>query len=455
MTNQHYDLIAIGGGSGGLAVAEKAAMFGKRVAIIEAGRLGGTCVNTGCVPKKVMWYAAHIAHAIHDAPAFGFKLQIDKFDWAQLVNERDAYVKMINDYWDGYVKDLQIDVIQGWAKFTGPHELMVNEERRYSAEHIVIAAGGRPFVPDIPGAELGITSDDFFALREQPAKAAVIGSGYIGLEFAGMLRAMGSEVCLFARGPRILRNFDSLIGDTVLDNAQHQGIRFHMPFELERFVREEGKLAVKARNGIMESGYDSIIWAVGRTLNTDTLNLQAAEIIQREDGVIPTDEYENTNVPGIYALGDINGKSALTPVAIAAGRRLAERLFNAQPERHLDYTNIPSVVFSHPPAGSVGLSETAAREQYKKITRYTTQFTPMRYALCPTGNKTAMKLVCAGKEERVVGIHMVGDGVDEMLQGFAVAVNAGLTKADFDNTVAIHPTSAEELVTLKAPDPEH
>ncbi|MGV6816973.1 MAG: glutathione-disulfide reductase [Thiotrichales bacterium] len=450
---QHYDLIALGGGSGGLAVAEKAAMFGKRVAIVEAGKLGGTCVNTGCVPKKVMWYAAHVAHAVHDAPAFGLQADLTGFNWNKLVTGRDAYVKMINDYWAGYVKDLNIDWIEGWGKFTGPHSIEVNGQS-YTADHIVIATGGRPIIPDLPGADLGITSDGFFDLKEQPEKVAVIGSGYIGMELAGVLNALGSEVCLFARSDRVLRSFDPLISETVVENSKLQGINFHLSFPFDKLEQLDGKLAVHGKDGREIGGYDCIIWAVGRHLNSDGINLEATGVKVLPDGFVPSDEFEQTNVPGIYSLGDLNGKSALTPVAIAAGRRLAERLFNHQPQRKLDYSNIPTVIFTHPAAGTVGLTETQAREQYEQVSIYSTQFTPMRYALSPQGNKTAMKLVCAGAEESVVGIHMVGDGVDEMLQGFAVAVKAGLTKTDFDDTVAIHPTSAEELVTLKVPDPD-
>lgn len=450
---KHYDLIALGGGSGGLAVAEKAAMFGKSVAIIEGGKLGGTCVNTGCVPKKVMWYAAQVAHAVHDAPAFGLQAELKRFDWNKLVTGRDAYVGMINDYWAGYVKDLNIDWIEGWGKFSGPKHIDVGDET-YTADHIVIATGGQPIVPDIPGAELGMTSDDFFELRELPRKVAVIGSGYIGMELAGVLNSLGSEVCLFARSDRVLRSFDPLISETVVENSEFQGIRFHLSFPFGRLDMKDGKLAVHSTDGREIGGYDCIIWAVGRQLNAYGINLDATGVEVQPNGIVSSDEFEVTNVPGIYSLGDLNGKSALTPVAIAAGRLLAERLFNNQPERKLDYSNIPTVIFTHPAAGTVGLTEAQAREQHDKVSIYSTRFTPMRYALSPKGNKTAMKLVCVGEEEKVVGIHMVGDGVDEMLQGFAVAVKAGLTKADFDNTVAIHPTSAEELVTLKLPDPE-
>lgn len=451
--NRHFDLIAIGGGSGGLAVAERAAQYGKRVAIVDAGRLGGTCVNNGCVPKKVMWYAADLAHAVDDAGDFGIPASRSKTDWARLVEGRERYIGRINNYWNGHVEDSRITRVRGQARFLDSQHVAVDGEV-YSAEHIVIATGGRPIVPRVPGAELGVTSDGFFALTEQPHRVAVIGGGYIGVELAGVLKALGSEVTLVALEDRVLELFDPMVGEVLMAEMRRQGIDLQMAFEVSGLARTENGIAIEGASGERLDDYDLVIWAVGRAPNTAGLDLPAAGVDVLANGVVPTDGYQNTNVPGVYAIGDITGRKPLTPVAIAAGRRLADRLFGGKPGAKVDYDNIPSVVFAHPPVATVGLTEPEARERFEKVTVYKTEFTPMRYALSRHGVKTAMKLVCAGVEEAVVGLHLIGGNVDEMLQGFAVAVKMGATKADLDSTIAIHPVSAEELVTLKTPEPD-
>lgn len=451
--NTHFDLIAIGGGSGGLAVAEQAARYGKRVAVVETAKLGGTCVNNGCVPKKVMWYAANLAHAVDDANAFGIPAQRGETDWAKLVAGRQHYIRRINQYWDGYVDDSGITRISGSARFINAKSIEVDGET-YTAEHIVIATGGRPIVPPIPGAELGISSDGFFDLAALPKKVAIIGGGYIGVELAGVLRALGSEVTMVALEDRVLELFDPLISDVLMTEMRKQQIDLHMGFQVAGLTQGVDGIALGAANGDQLTGYDCVIWAVGRAPNTRELDLAAAGVDVLANGIVPTDDFQNTNVPGVYAIGDITGRTPLTPVAITAGRRLADRLFNAMPQAKVDYDNIPSVVFAHPPVGTVGLTEQQARDRHTRITVYQTHFTPMRHALSAHGITTAMKLVCAGEAQRIVGIHLIGDNVDEMLQGFAVAVKMGATKADFDSTMAIHPISAEELVTLKTPEPE-
>lgn len=451
----HFDLIAIGGGSGGLAVAERAAQLGQRVALISAGPLGGTCVNNGCVPKKIMWYAAHLASAVGDAPGFGVNASLQGIDWPALVQGRDHYVATINEYWDGYAESQGVTVIRGSARFTRPKAVEV-EGVEYTADHIVIATGGRPIVPRVPGAELGITSDGFFALRQQPKRVAVIGGGYIGVELAGVLRALGSEVAVVALEKRLLEVFDPMVGLVLGEEMEKQGVAMHLGTQVSGLERAmDGTVSINAVGGKTLKGFDTVIWAVGRSPNTAALDLAAAGVEMRPNGIIPVDDYQNTNVPGIYAVGDVTGRVPLTPVAVAAGRRLAERLFGGRPERKLDYDLIPSVVFAHPPVGTVGLTEPQARERYGNAVKvYQTAFTPMRFALAAHTQTTAMKLVCVGEDERIAGIHLIGEGVDEMLQGFAVAVKMGATKAQFDDTVAIHPTSAEELVTLKAPRDE-
>lgn len=451
--NKHFDLITLGGGSGGLAVAEQAAHYGRRVALIEARKLGGTCVNNGCVPKKVMWYAAHLAHAVDDANGFGIPARRGTTDWKKLVAGRDAYIHRINRYWEGYVKDSGISHIHGTARFIDSHTVEVDGEL-YSAQHIVLATGGQPIIPPVPGAELGITSDGFFELTEQPNKVAIIGAGYIGIELAGMLRALGSEVTLVALEERVLKTFDRMISDGLLREMRKQGIETYLSFQVTRLEKTQQGIALHAAQGQRLDGFDTVIWAVGRRPNTENLGLDKAGVATMSNGIVPTDAYQNTNVPGIYAVGDITGRSPLTPVAIAAGRRLADRLFGGQADSRVDYDNIPSVVFAHPPVGTVGLTEQQARAQHHQVTVYQTEFTPMRYALSAHGMSTVMKLVCVGERQRIVGIHLLGDNVDEMLQGFAVALKMGATKADFDRTIPIHPVSAEELITLKTPEPD-
>ncbi len=448
--SKHYDLIAIGAGSGGLSAAERGAMYGKKCAVVEMAKVGGTCVNIGCVPKKVMWNGAHIAHAVRDALDYGFDLQVNGFDWGKLVAAREGYINGITGWYGNYLKDSNIDFIQGKARFHDAKTLEVNGEL-YTADHIVIAPGGAPITPAIPGAEHGLTSDGFFALTEQPGRVAVVGGGYIAVELAGLLNALGSEVDLLLRGQHFLAGFDDMLRDTLMEEMVEAGVNILPNIALERVEKgADGLLTLHGSGGHTLSGFDTLIWAVGRAPLTADLNLEAAGLRADSRGFIPTDEFQNTQVPGIYCVGDATGRAQLTPVAIAAARRLGDRLFNHQSERKLDYTNIPTVMFSHPPIGTVGLTEEEARKLHGDAVKvYQTRFTPMYHAFTQHGSKTAMKLVCVGAQEKVVGVHIIGLGADEMLQGFAVAVKMGATKADFDNTVALHPTSAEELVTMR------
>ncbi len=447
---KHYDLIAIGGGSGGLSVAERAASYGAKCAVVERGPLGGTCVNVGCVPKKVMWYGAQIAHQLHNVGDYGFEVERKGFNWTKLVDKRDAYIDGINEWYHTYLADSDVDELIGHARFIDAHTLEVGGER-YSADHIVIATGGRPLVPDIPGAELGITSDDFFELESQPRHVAVIGAGYIAVELAGVLRALGSEVTMFLRKEQLLRSFDAMLRENLMEEMLEDGINIHPRNQVEALKKDEdGTLSLYCDHGRITEGFDCVIWAVGRVPNTDDIALENTGVERDAQGYIPTDAFQNTNVPGVYAIGDITGRAPLTPVAIAAGRRLADRIFDGRAERKLDYDIIPTVVFSHPPIGTVGLSEEQAREQHGEAVKiYQTRFTAMYQVMTRRKVHTAMKLVTVGAKEKVVGCHIIGDGADEMLQGFAVAIRMGATKKDLDDTVAIHPTSAEELVTMK------
>jgi len=448
---KHYDYLAIGGGSGGIASINRAAMYGKKCALIEAKDLGGTCVNVGCVPKKVMWHAAQIAEAIHQyGPDYGFDTTLNHFDWDKLIASRTAYIDRIHTSYDNVLGKNKVDVIRGFATFVDAHTVEVNGEI-ITADHILIATGGRPSHPAIPGAEYGIDSDGFFALPALPKRVAVVGAGYIAIEIAGVVKALGAETHLFVRKHAPLRNFDPLIVDTLLEVIKNEGPMLHTQAIPQSVVKNaDNSLTITLEDGRSET-VDCLIWAIGREPANDNINLQAAGVELNEKGYIKVDKFQNTNVPGIYAVGDNTGAVELTPVAVAAGRRLSERLFNNKPDEHLDFSNVPTVVFSHPPIGTVGLTEPQAREQYgdDQVKVYTSSFTAMYTAVTSHRQPCRMKLVCAGADEKIVGIHGIGFGMDEMLQGFAVALKMGATKKDFDNTVAIHPTAAEEFVTMR------
>ncbi|NQZ79839.1 MAG: glutathione-disulfide reductase [Colwellia sp.] len=448
---QHFDYISIGGGSGGIASANRAARLGKKAAIIEVGPMGGTCVNVGCVPKKAMWYAGQIADALHYAADYGFKAPLQSFDWSTLVKNREAYIERIHAAYQRGFDNNDVTIINGFATFVNKNTIDVNGTL-YTADHITIATGGRPSIPNIEGAEYGIDSNGFFALTEQPKSAAVIGAGYIAVELAGVFHALGTKTHLLVRKEKPLRGFDDMLSDTLVEQMAKHGPTLHtqsIPTRIEK--HSDGLLTVHLENGNSVGPVECLVWAIGREPANDKINLAAAGVEVDERGFIPTDKYQNTNVSNIYAVGDNTGRAQLTPVAVAAGRRLCERLFNNKPYEHLDYTNIATVVFSHPVIGTVGLSEKDAIAEYgdEQVKVYNSQFTALYQALTEDyRDPTRMKLVCIGKEEKIVGIHSIGFGSDELLQGFAVAMKMGATKADFDNTVAIHPTSAEEFVTL-------
>ena len=449
---RHYDYLAIGAGSGGIASANRAAIRGAKAAVIEAKAVGGTCVNVGCVPKKVMWYGAHIAEAIKYSPAYGFDVQQQGFDWATLVRNREAYIERIHAAYQRGFASNGVELIEGFATFVDKNTVEVNGER-ITANHITIAVGGRPSRPDIPGAELGIDSDGFFALTEQPKKAVVVGAGYIAVEIAGVLHALGSDTHLLVRKDRPLRNFDADMTDALLERMKQDELQLHTHTEVSKIeAGSDGRLTVYLNDGGMLLNVDCLIWAIGREPATDAIKLEAAGVTTDDQGFIRTDAYQNTNVPGIYAVGDITGEAQLTPVAVKAGRMLAERLFNpAMPDAKMDYRLIPTVVFSHPPIGTIGLTEAEAKAEYgdANIKVYRSSFAAMYNAITPHRAMSTFKLVCAGEEEKVIGLHGIGEGMDEVLQGFAVAMKMGATKADFDATVALHPTSAEEFVTMR------
>ncbi|WP_217515903.1 glutathione-disulfide reductase [Vibrio metschnikovii] len=448
----HFDYICIGGGSGGIASANRAAMYGAKVALIEAKDLGGTCVNVGCVPKKVMWHGAQIAEAMQlYAKDYGFDVKVNGLDWSKLIESRQAYIGRIHQSYDRVLGNNKVQVIRGFARFIDAKTIEV-EGKHYTADHILIAVGGRPTIPNIPGAEYGIDSNGFFELTEQPKRVAVVGAGYIAVEIAGVLHALGTETHLFVRKESPLRSFDPMIIDTLTEVMKTEGPTLHTHSVPKQVVKEaDGSLTLHLENG-QSCNVDTLIWAIGRHPATDAINLAATGVATNEQGYIKVDQYQNTNVAGIYCVGDImEGGIELTPVAVKAGRQLSERLFNNKPEAKMDYDLVPTVVFSHPPIGTIGLTEPDAIAKYgaDQVKVYTSSFTAMYTAVTSHRQPCKMKLVCAGPEETVVGLHGIGFTVDEMIQGFAVAMKMGATKADFDSVVAIHPTGSEEFVTMR------
>lgn len=423
-------------------------------------------MKPSCVPKKVTYNAAALAEAIHDAKAYGFSVeQTAPFDWSSFKTKRDAYIKRLNGIYERNLNNDKVDYLHGWARLVSKNQAEVtlddNSKVLVNAKKILVAVGGKPTIPpEIPGAEYGTNSDGFFDISTQPKKVAIVGAGYIAVEFAGMFNALGTETHLFIRHDTFLRNFDPMIQESVTKEYERLGVKLHKRSQASKVEKDSnGKLTITYKddqgNESVVSDVDNLIWAIGRTPETKNIGLEEAGVKLGEKGHILVDEYQNTAVDNIYALGDVTGEVELTPVAIAAGRRLAHRLFGG-PEfanLKLDYNNVPSVVFSHPEVGSIGLTEPQAIEKYGKdnIKVYKTSFTAMYYAMMEPEQKgpTNYKLIVAGPEEKVIGLHIMGLGSGEMLQGFGVAVKMGATKADFDSCVAIHPTSAEELVTLK------
>lgn len=425
-----------------------------------------TNIMYSCVPKKVTYNAAALAEAIHDSKAYGFSVEeTAPFDWSTFKTKRDAYIQRLNGIYERNLNKDEVDYVHGWARLTSKNqaEVTLDDQSKVliNAKKILVAVGGKPTIPpEIPGAEYGTNSDGFFDISTQPKKVAIVGAGYIAVEFAGMFNALGTETHLFIRHDTFLRNFDPMIQESVTKEYERLGVKLHKRSQASKVEKDSnGKLTVTYKddqgNESVVSDVDNLIWAIGRTPETKGIGLEEAGVKLSEKGHIVVDEYQNTAVDNIYALGDVTGEVELTPVAIAAGRRLAHRLFGG-PEYStlkLDYNNVPSVVFSHPEVGSIGLTEPEAIEKYGKdnIKVYKTSFTAMYYAMMEPEQKgpTSYKLIVTGPEEKVVGLHIMGIGSGEMLQGFGVAIKMGATKADFDSCVAIHPTSAEELVTLK------
>ena len=446
-----FDLVVIGGGSGGLAGAFRAAQHGARVALLEPGELGGTCVNVGCVPKKAMWLAADLAHRLAIAKQVGFDLPDvpARLDWPAFIAFRQRYIGNIHQSYLQRLDKAGVALMPVRGRLQAPGVVACDNGVVLRAPQLLLATGGRPWRPDIPGAELGIDSDGFFALTAPPARVAIVGGGYIAVELGAVLQALGSRVDMFVRGARVLNGFDADIAAQLGEDLRQQGLRLHFGHELRGLGGTRGAVTVRGGDGREGEPFDSVIFATGRRPNTGGLGLEEAGVALDGQGHVAVDGFQRTSVQGVHAVGDVTGQLALTPVAIAAARRLMDRVFGGRPESKLDYADVPTVVFSHPPVGTVGLTEAQARERHgDAVIVHRTGFRPMLNALADVPQRSLFKLVCVGPEQRVVGIHLLGEGADEMLQGFAVALKRGITLADLHDTVAIHPTSAEEVVLM-------
>lgn len=451
-----FDLVVIGGGSGGLAGAFRAAALGARVALLEPSELGGTCVNAGCVPKKAMWLAAELANRIDQAADLGFDVPPrPAFAWREFMTDRQRYIAGIHASYRRRLDEAGIVWMPQRGRLLDPRTVETGEGVRLEARHVLVATGSYPVRPDFPGAELGVVSDDFFHWTEAPRRVALVGGGYISVELAAVLQALGSSVDIHARSTRLLTSSDAGIIEQLQEHYRHLGIGLHLGAEPTALEHDGDGIVVCGDDGARSGPYDKVLFAIGRRACTEGLGLDAAGVRLDDRGSIEVDDAQDTSAERVHAVGDVTGRVALTPVAIAAARRLMDRLFGGQKDARLDYRNIPTVVFSHPPMGAVGLTEAQAREAHGDAVRiYRTKFRPMLQALADSPLCSLFKLVCvadgeAPAQQRVVGIHLLGDAADEILQGFAVALKMGATLADLHDTVALHPTSAEELVLLR------
>ncbi|MGI9328864.1 MAG: glutathione-disulfide reductase [Pseudomonadales bacterium] len=442
-----YDLIVIGAGSGGVRAARMSAGYGARVAVIENTYLGGTCVNVGCVPKKLFVYGSHFAEEFHDASFYGWKSGRASFDWVTLRDNKTKEIERLNGIYRNLLKNAGVEIVWGTATFIDPHHISV-EDQTLSAERLLIATGGRPSVPEFPGSEHVITSDDAFYLERFPGSVAVVGGGYIGVEFAGIFNGLGANTHLLYRRDLFLRGFDLGIRQFVREELDHKGIDLRFNCNVLAIEDDLGKKRLQLSTGETLE-VDLVLYATGRVPNTESLNLSAAKVTTHDNGAVVVDDDYRTSQKNIYALGDVTDRVQLTPVAIAEGMVLASALFGDQPRPPLSYENIATAVFCQPNIGTVGLTEEQAKQSLEAIEVYESHFRPMKYTLTDNSERTLMKLIVDSSSDRVVGAHMAGPEAGEIIQGLAIAINAGLTKAQFDQTVGIHPTAAEEFVTMR------
>lgn len=446
-----YDYVVIGGGSGGIASARRAASYGAKVALIEGHRLGGTCVNVGCVPKKMMHIAALLGESLEYAQRFGWDVKFGGFDWKSFTEKRDADIVRLNGIYERNLRNSNITIINGWAKFVDSHTVDVDGQR-ISGKYVLIATGGTPNALNIPGAEHTINSDGFFELQECPKKAVVVGAGYIAVELAGILNALGSEVTLVVRGDKLLKKFDREIIKHLEEHLQKEGIDILFSSNVTKVEKTENTLmaTIETNGDSKEQQADCVLLAVGRNPNVEKLQLQNTQVQQGKNNVIIANDDDTTNDPAVYAIGDVVGKLELTPVAIKCGRLLADRLF-AQKTKMMNYSAVPTAIFSPLEIGTCGISEEEAIEEYgaENIKVYRARFTPMIHSITKKEVKMLMKMIVVKDGEKVLGMHLIGPDSAEIIQGFGIAVRHGLTKEDLDDVVALHPSAAEEFVTMK------
>ncbi|MCL6702559.1 glutathione-disulfide reductase [Pseudomonas sp. T1.Ur] len=445
-----FDLYVIGAGSGGVRAARFAAGFGAKVAVAESRYLGGTCVNVGCVPKKLLVYGAHYAEDFEQASAYGWTAGEASFDWATLIANKDREINRLNGIYRNLLGNSGVTLHEGHARITGPHEVEINGER-HTAEHIMIATGGWPVIPDIPGREHAISSNEAFFLKTLPKRMLVVGGGYIAVEFAGIFHGMGAQTSLLYRGDLFLRGFDGAVRKHLAEELQRRGLDLQFNADIQRIDKEaDGSLKVTLKDGRTLST-DCVFYATGRRPMLDNLGLENTGVTLDEKGFVQVNEKYETAEPSILAIGDVIGRVQLTPVALAEGMAVARRLFKPEQYRLVDYRMIPTAVFSLPNIGTVGLTEEQAREEGHEVQIFESRFRPMKLTLTECQERTLMKLVVDAKTDKVLGCHMVGPDAGEIVQGLAIALKAGATKRDFDETIGVHPTAAEEFVTMRTP----
>lgn len=448
MAQYDYDLFTIGAGSGGVRASRMSAAYGARVAVAEERYLGGTCVNVGCIPKKLLVYAAHFSEDFEDAGGFGWTVGERHIDWAKLIAAKNAEIARLNGVYRKLLQDSGVTLMESRAEVLDPHTVVVGG-KKITARYILIAVGSWPTVPEFPGSEHAVTSNEIFFLPTLPRRVVIVGGGYIGVEFAGIFHGLGVEVTQLYWDRLFLRGFDDDCRKTLADELRKKGIDLRFNADIEKIEKRSGVLrATLNGDATIEAG--QILYATGRTPKTASLGLEKAGVRMNDGGAVVVDEYSKTDADSIYAIGDCTDRMMLTPVAIAEGRAVAETLFNNNSMKP-NYINVPSVVFSQPNLGTVGLTEAEARERYAGITVYKTSFKPLKHTLSGRDERTMMKIVVDHETDRVLGCHMVGPDAGEIIQGLAVAMNCGATKAQFDATIGIHPTAAEEFVTMRTP----
>jgi glutathione reductase (NADPH) len=452
MPAHDFDLIVIGGGSGGVRAARMAAQRGARVALAEAAALGGTCVNVGCIPKKLYSYAAHFADDFRDAAGFGWDVQAPTLDWPRLKANRAKEIGRLNGVYQSLLEGPGVTLLRGWARLDGTNTVTVrlpSEEKTFNAAHILIATGGTPSVPDFPGREHVVTSDSMFDLAPFPRRLVVVGGGYIACEFASIFHGLGAHVTQLYRGEQVLRGFDGDVRAFIAQEMKRGGVDLRVGSDVKAIRKLADGLALTLLDGSTLDA-DVVLYATGRVPNVSGLGLDAAGVAQAAGGAIVVDGHHRTSVPSISAVGDVTARIQLTPVALAEAMAVVDRLFG-DGKREMSYDLVPTAVFTHPNIGTVGHSEESARKAFKRVSIYRSDFKPLKHTLSGSGERTLMKLVVDDDTDRVVGLHMVGADAGEVVQGFAVAMKAGATKAVFDATIGIHPTAAEEFVTMREP----